>query len=159
MVEAVVSEQLTRAERLRGVVRVQRLMTEGVSGFIYPFRFVYKICDMTHCADSEVVAAYVGGVATQVALLFSVPKRKHKRASSRNQLRRRMKEAYRLNKYRWLGAHETAATSTNSTNAPLSQAAQRLEIALIYSVTDELNYKTIDRAIQKIISHISRELQ
>jgi ribonuclease P protein component len=31
--------------------------------------------------------------------LFAVPKKKCKRAVTRNQLKRRMKEAYRLNKY------------------------------------------------------------
>ncbi|MBA4852585.1 ribonuclease P protein component [Emticicia sp. BO119] len=52
---------------------------EGV--FAYPVRVVCKSSEETH---------------TQV--LFSVPKRQFKHAADRNLIRRRMKEAYRLNK-------------------------------------------------------------
>ncbi len=180
------SQRLSRDERLRGTVRVQRLMSEGVSGFIYPFRFVYMLsplrneavaklaecaeeciggqaevqgCDLSIDADEvtqlssgEEFAANLNGLATRVAILFSVPKRKHKRANRRNHLRRRMKEAYRLQKSNW--PHLSVAAG-----ASIDGPAQRLDIALIYSVSDQLTFKTIDRAIRKIILHISCEAQ
>ena len=75
-----------------------------------------------------------------VEALFSVPKRYHKRANKRNVLRRRTKEAYRLNK----------ATLTSSALAK----SQTVDIALVYSSKEILPYKTIEYAICKILNEI-----
>lgn len=79
---------LPRSERLRGKSRIDRLFAEGKGVLVFPFRCVFV-------ADGD---------AGSVAVLFSVPKKRFKRAVKRNLLRRRMKEAYRLNKSRLAGA-------------------------------------------------------
>ena len=78
----------------------------------------------------------------EVEVLFSVPKRYHKRANKRNTLRRRSKEAYRLNK---LSLTETSRCQGKS-----------IDIALIYSSKEVLPYKTIENAICKILDEVSK---
>ena len=72
---------LTKSERLHSFGAIRRLFKEGRSGFVYPFRY------MVYTEEAP---------QTEVALLFSTPKKYHKRANKRNALRRRMREAYRL---------------------------------------------------------------
>ncbi len=74
---------LAHHERLRTLGAIRRLFTEGESGFVYPFRYLWY-----SDADTE----------PSVEVLFSVPKKYHKRANKRNLLRRRTKESYRLQK-------------------------------------------------------------
>ncbi|MBQ1205502.1 MAG: ribonuclease P protein component [Alistipes sp.] len=74
---------LSRTERLRTLGAIRRLFTEGESGFVYPFRYLWYAE-----ADTE----------PSVEVLFSVPKKYHTRANKRNLLRRRTKESYRLQK-------------------------------------------------------------
>ena len=75
-----------------------------------------------------------------IEALFSVPKRYHKRANKRNTLRRRTKEAYRLNKET---LHEAASSSGKS-----------LDIAFVYSTKDILPYKTIEHAVRRILAEV-----
>ncbi len=86
-----------------------------------------------------------GGVCEEVmiesgshsTLLFTVPKRFHKRANKRNLLRRRVKEAYRLNK---------------SILEGLS-----LHIALVYSTKEALDYAHISKSVVRILHQIREE--
>ena len=117
---------LAKSERLSSLTAVRRLFKDGASGFVYPFRYMY-ITDESSTPSVEV--------------LFSVPKRYHKRANKRNTLRRRMKEAYRLNK----------ASLTESA----TQRGVDMDIALVYSAKEVLPYKTIENAICKILAEIS----
>ena len=74
---------LLKSERLSSLTAVRRLFKDGASGFVYPFRYMVITEQST---------------TPSVEVLCSVPKRYHKRANKRNTLRRRTKEAYRLNK-------------------------------------------------------------
>jgi ribonuclease P protein component len=116
---------LPKSERLSSLAAVRRLFQDGASGFVYPFRYMV----ITEKSATPTVEA-----------LFSVPKRNHKRANKRNVLRRRTKEAYRLNK-----AILTSSALANS---------QTVDIALVYSSKEILPYKTIEYAICKIINEI-----
>ena len=116
---------LPRSERLRSLTAVRRLFKDGASGFVYPFRYMV----ITEKSASP-----------SVEVLFSVPKRYHKRANKRNILRRRTKEAYRLNK----------ATLT----ATAQERGLEVDIALVFSTKEILPYKTIEYAICKILSEV-----
>ena len=72
------AHSLPRTERLRSLGAVRRLFESGESGFIFPFRYVWFAEP-----DTE----------QSVEVLFSVPKKFHKRANKRNLVRRRTKEA------------------------------------------------------------------
>lgn len=120
---------LARAERLRGRGALSQLFTEGESHFSYPIRYVWCEND-TPGVDS---------------VLFTVPKRFHKRANRRNLLRRRIKEAYRLQ--RSLLAEESTTEGSG----------RGLNIALIYSSKEQLEYDRIYKAVEKALIAIARE--
>ena len=113
------SRTLPRAERLRTLGAIRRLFESGESGFVYPFRYVWFAE-----ADDRMSAE----------VLFSVPKKFHKRANRRNLLRRRAKEAYRLNKRLLLAE------------------------ALIYSSKEIVPYKTVENALRRILQQIAERL-
>lgn len=117
---------LPRQERLRSLGAVRRLFESGQSGFIFPFRYLWFAE-----ADSE----------RSVEVLFSVPKKFHKRANRRNLLRRRTKEAYRLQK-----------------QIVRNGATVNLDLALIYSSKEVLPYKVIANAVRKILEHVAERL-
>ena len=122
------SEQsLSKSERLRSFGAIRRLFAEGQGGFIYPFRY------MVYAESAE---------AMEVEVLFSTPKRFLKRANKRNKVRRRMREAYRLNR--------TLLAEPRKTG--------ELDIALIYSSKEVLDYNTIENAIKRILQKIAEGL-
>lgn len=118
---------LPRSERLRTLGAVRRLFSEGESGFVYPFRYLWF-------AEADSVPS--------VEVLFSVPKRYHKRANRRNLLRRRTKEAYRLQKELLTGRVEGI----------------NLDLALVYSTADLLSSAKIAHAVRKILGTVASRL-
>ena len=117
---------LPRTERLRSLGAVRRMFESGESGFVYPFRYVWF-------AEPDLVQS--------VEVLFSVPKKFHKRANRRNLLRRRTKEAYRLQK-----------------NLLRADAPVNLDLALIYSSKEVVSYKTIAHAVRRILESVVEHL-
>ena len=116
---------LAKSERLSSLTALRRLFTDGRSGFVYPFRYTI----FTEKSTSPTVE-----------VLFSVPKRFHKRANKRNLLRRRTKEAYRLNKGQmWSTATEQGIA---------------VDMALVYSSKEILPYKTIENAVRRIMAEV-----
>lgn len=118
---------LSRDERLRSFGAIRRLFKDGSGGFIYPLRYI------VYAEPSDELSASV---------LFSTPKKFHKRANRRNLLRRRMREAYRLN--RELLASE-GKTGT-------------VELALIYSTKEIHDYKTIENAVKRVLARVAQDL-
>lgn len=117
---------LPRSERLRSLGAVRRLFECGESGFVFPFRYIWYAEP-----DTE----------PSVEVLFTVPKKFHKRANRRNLLRRRTKEAYRLQK-----------------QIVRNGATVNLDLALIYSSKEVLPYKVIANAVRKILEHVAERL-
>lgn len=80
-----------------------------------------------------------------VSAAFTVSKRKFKHAVSRNKLKRRMKEAYRLNKSPLLAEIEKLSD-------------QRLIMLFVYQPRHPLPFKAIEKATIKIIRRLQRKL-
>ena len=118
--------KLAHAERLRSLGAVRRLFDQGQSGFVYPLRYVWF-------AEAD--------EANGVEVLFSVPKKFHKRANKRNLLRRRVKESYRLQKEILLDLER--------------EMPMAVDLALIYSTKEVHSYKTIRHAVRKILEQIA----
>lgn len=159
--------RLPRKERLRSMGAVRRLFTEGENGFVYPFRYMFiadtavtggmrKSDDVPADSGSAQAAAEnsapkpaAGNAARECAaepdigveVLFSVPKRYHKRANKRNLLRRRTKEAYRLHKSLLCG-----------------KVAAGIDLALVYSTKEILPYERIENAVERILEQVARRL-
>lgn len=73
-----------KEERLSGKKKIEELFREGSSFYSYPFVVRFKVKP---------------GPSTFSEVLFTVSKKNFKRAVDRNLVKRRMREAYRLNKY------------------------------------------------------------
>ncbi len=144
---------LTRAERLRGRSRVSQLFSDGRSGFVYPLRYVWseganegvsegasENCGNDEASEDVNEGNYLAQAPTQAQVLFNVPKRFHRRANKRNLLRRRVKEAYRLQK-----------------SLLITEGRRPLHLALIYSTKDALSYQQISRAVARILNQLNDE--
>ena len=117
--------KLPKSEKLHSFGAIRRLFSEGRGGFVYPFRYV------VYAEHAEEMSAEV---------LFSTPKKFLKRANKRNKVRRRMREAYRLNKELLLSSNEP----------------RMMQIALIYSSKEIIDYNTIENATKKILEIIAK---
>ena len=109
------SEKLTR-EKI-----IQELFEKGSSFYLYPF----KVFFMDHPDPNQVTNQ----------ILISVSKRLFSRAVDRNVLKRRMREAYRLNK-------------------PFPETPKKLAIAYIYSVKDKLEVRQLKERFAKSFKRI-----
>ncbi len=108
-----------KAERLSSKILLDKLFSEGKSLFSYPFKFIFLNMEMDDVPDIRVV--------------FSVPKKNFKQAVKRNLIRRRMKEAYRLNKL----------TFANDFSG------NKLIVFVIYAEKAILEYKQIETGLIK----------
>lgn len=116
---------LSASERVKLRREVAQLFGDCASGFVFPIKYKYIVEE---------------SAAAGVAVLFSVPKRLHKRANKRNLLRRRMRESYRLSKEALVAAAESRGLV--------------IKIAFIYVSKEELTYKAINDAIVNILAEI-----
>ncbi|MEX2379245.1 MAG: ribonuclease P protein component [Vicingaceae bacterium] len=78
---------LKKAERLYKRDEFTLLFQEGKKSTAFPIRLIYLLRDVEDSSDT-----------TPIKCAFSVPKRIFKRAVDRNLLKRKMREAYRLNR-------------------------------------------------------------
>ncbi|MBO7197959.1 MAG: ribonuclease P protein component [Tidjanibacter sp.] len=122
---------LCKAERLCGKA-ANGLFVQSKSGFVHPFRYVYK----------RRAAAEGDGAA--VSVLFVVPKRNVKRAVGRNLLKRRTREAYRLAKLPIV--------------AKAVEKGLHIDLGLIYSTKEIHDFKTISNAVEEILGKVCGRL-
>ena len=128
---------LPRSERIRSLKAIRRLFSEGRGGFVYPIRYMALSSDSARSEESK-------SEERGVEVLFSVPMKFLKRANKRNLLKRRMREAYRLNRQLLV--------------EKLGAQAKELDLALIYSAKELHSYKTIENVIRKVLEQVSATL-
>ncbi len=124
---------LPREQRLKSRTQINLLFQEGKWDFVFPIRYLVRIERL----DPQQTG---GHTQARAVVMVSVPKRLHKRAHIRNLLKRRMREAYRLNKGPLcdMCAHENS----------------RLSLGLLYTSDEIATFRTIEHAVQKIIQTI-----
>ncbi len=121
-----------KGERLSGAKTISSLFQSGRSVVSHPFRIIYNQSD---------AAAY------PVCVVISVPKRLFKRAVDRNLLKRRIREAYRLNKKHFYPGLESLNV--------------RLNLVIQYQHREIIDYHSIQsglvKGMHKVIQQVSRQ--
>lgn len=107
-----------KSERLHKKREIQELFEKGSSFCLYPFKVIYRRVDSA------------GG--NQV--LIAVPKKKHNKAVVRNKLKRRIREAYRINKF--------------------ILSKKKIHIAYIYNSDEVLNFQKIESSMVKALQKL-----
>jgi ribonuclease P protein component len=126
-----VNHTFKKEEHLCSRKAFETLLKDGSSLFCFPFRIVWMKTD------------YPLTCAAQVA--FAVPKKRFKQAHKRNLIKRRLREAYRLNKqtlYRFLTDHEI-----------------RVQFLIVYIAPEILTYHEIEPKIKNALDKIMAAIQ
>ena len=116
----------TKIERLCSKKAIDNLFANGKSKNQFPFKLIYK--------QAEFESPF------PIRAMFVVPKKKHKRANKRNDIKRRMREVYRLNKHT---LYETLKE-------------QKLDIMFICLSNEELEYAAIEKSMIQLMGTLSK---
>ncbi len=126
-----------KSERLSGKKKIGLLFQKGRadlrSFYLFPFRVIYHY-SLTETGERD---QYAGAGTATAAVLINVSKRQFKRAVDRNLIRRRIREAYRLNKQ--LLGHE---------NGPPT------EIAFLYIAKTKATFQEIEKGMKRTLKKV-----
>ncbi|MDX2174091.1 MAG: ribonuclease P protein component [Bacteroidota bacterium] len=120
-------QTFNKQERLCSKKQMELLFSKGKSSFGHPLKFIFMHVE----TDLQFPAQ----------ALFVVPKRQFKKAHDRNKLKRRMREAYRLNK--------------QTLYQQLASANIKIICAFIYVGKKQEDYTTIEKAIKQNLNSIT----
>jgi ribonuclease P protein component len=120
------NSQLHKNERLHSKKLIKELFDKGSSFFLYPFKVMVMEINFDIPETNQV--------------LFSVSKKKLKKAVDRNLIKRRMRESYRLNK---------------QILSDLDKA--NIIIGLIYVSSEIATFQVIEKKIKKILTTIKEK--
>lgn len=118
-----IKKTFSKSERLSTKTLIKELFDKGSSFYFHPFKVLFLPYDDTQVHQ----------------LLISVPKKNHKSAVSRNKLKRRIREAYRLNKQ-------------------ILPPEKKHLIAYIYTSKEILSFAEIEKSIIKINSKLNESI-
>ena len=117
-----ISGKFQKYERLSSEIIIKELFVKGNSFFSYPFKFFYLL----NKPDLN-----------QSQLVISVSKRSFKKAVHRNLIKRRIREAYRLNKH-------------NLYHPSIEQPKHKV-FAIVYVAKDILTFKEIETKLTPLL--------
>jgi len=126
------NQGLTKQERLYKKKEIGLLFEEGESSFSYPYKVKWYETDIPQ-----------NGVPVQI--LISVSKRSFKKAVSRNNIKRLIKEAYRTQKHKLWDM--------------LKDRENQIHIAIIYIDKVENDFAFHQKAIDKLLRKMIVELK
>ncbi|MDN5205083.1 ribonuclease P protein component [Fulvivirgaceae bacterium BMA10] len=119
----------SKNERLNSKKLIQELFTKGSSFCLYPIKIIY----LHQASDAE----------GSNKVLFTVSKKRFKKAVDRNKIKRRLREAYRLNKYQLLDP---------------DLSGDPLLIAYIYIGRDILSFKEIESKLKDSLLRLKNKM-
>ena len=121
----------TKEERLCNKKLIDQLYHNGSSFLCYPFRVSWLIT-----TDPQLFPAQV---------LFSVSKKRYKKAVDRNLIKRRIREAYRLHKQQYL-------------YSLLSDADKRIVFSIGFIGKEIAPYDLIEKKILKLLNQLTEQI-
>lgn len=136
---------LGKSEKLRHRSLVEALFTSGKKLYDFPLRALWRALSEEELEASFRIAVPDG--IGRLQMMITVPKRKRKRAVDRVLLRRRIREAYRLNRHILKDALDR------------HPEIRTLDISFIYLHDENCDYAKIQRRMQKILSRIASEIE
>ena len=113
-----------KIERLCSKTAIDALFANGKSKTQFPIKLIYKLAEFES--------------PFPIRAMFVVPKKKYKRANKRNIIKRRMREAYRLNK-------QTLYESVGNT---------KYDIMFVYLSNEESDYALIESKMVLLINQM-----
>ncbi len=132
---------LTKKERLSSFKEIDLLMKKGNSFYNTPFKIVFLLVPVNNSSCEP-----------KASIMISVPKRNFKRAVKRNLLKRRIREAYRLNKDEFLNKIEAITLK-------YPENSYKLNFLVIYNSKTILNYWQIEKCIKGILEKLSQKAE
>lgn len=135
---------LRKGEKLRHRTLVDTLFSEGETMYDFPFRLSYRLISREELENSFRTAP--PSPIDSLQMLITVPKKKRRRAIDRVLMRRRIREAYRLNRLPLLDA--VAALPGNCT----------LCMAFIYIHDKNADYSLIERKMKALLKKLADKL-
>lgn len=119
-----------KTERLCSKIEIEELFSNGSSFYLYPFRVKYLIAKREYGLPK---------------VLFSVPKKKFKRAIDRNLIKRRLREAYRLNK--------------SGLTTSFQEADIQVTIAFIYTDSEKNSFDILENKLNLVFERLVQALK
>ena len=118
-------------EHLCSYSKINALFNKGLQFTVFPFKVVWMISEKEQSSMAEVA--------------ITVPKRIHKKAVTRNLIRRRSKEAYRLNKSQLYNF--------------LTEKNIKIEFMIIYLDSNILSFDILNNKIKLIFERFKQEYE
>ena len=124
------NNRLYKREKLCSHTAVNLLFAQGKSAICYPLRAVFRVGDARPEAP--------------VRFLITIPKKKIRKAVGRVLLRRRTREAYRLNRSLLVPA--------------VAEAGKCVDVAFIYLSNEPADYAEIEQQMQALLKKIAKSV-
>lgn len=124
---------LKKEERLKSRKRIKQLFSGGNSYAVYPLRLVWLPIDK-------------GAVDVPVQFALTVAKKRIRRASHRNRIRRRIREAWRLNKHHLYDKIEDSPSAFSF-------------MILFTGKEEDSSFENIERAMQTILQRFPKKMR